>query len=63
MTHARAIEFVIIPFCLSSASVRRRVPQGEGASFRQEGGVYRFNNKDDEDDENNTWNGNSTQQM
>ncbi|XP_067021154.1 UBX domain-containing protein 4-like isoform X3 [Acropora muricata] len=47
----------------NSASVRRRVPQGEGASFRQEGGVYRFNNKDDEDDENNTWNGNSTQQM
>ncbi|XP_015755961.1 PREDICTED: UBX domain-containing protein 4-like [Acropora digitifera] len=47
----------------NSASVRRRVPQGEGASFRQEGGVYRFSNKDDEDDENNTWNGNSTQQM
>lgn len=46
-----------------NASVRRRVPQGEGATFRQEGGVYRFSNEDDEDDENNTWNGNSTQQM
>uniref|UniRef100_L7LZX7 UBX domain-containing protein 4 n=1 Tax=Rhipicephalus pulchellus TaxID=72859 RepID=L7LZX7_RHIPC len=46
---------------------RRRTapqPQGEGV-YQREGNVYRFSNQrfSDEDDDTNTWNGNSTQQM
>lgn len=46
---------------------RRRTPQqpqGEGM-YQREGNVYRFSNQrfSDEDDDTNTWNGNSTQQM
>merc|ERR1712080_479770 len=33
------------------------------AGIRQDGNVRRLGNPEDEDDENNTWNGNSTQQM
>jgi len=33
------------------------------AGIRQDGNVRRLGNREDEDDENNTWNGNSTQQM
>lgn len=31
--------------------------------LRREGNIHRLTNPDDDDDENNTWNGNSTQQM
>ncbi|PIK60217.1 putative UBX domain-containing protein 4 [Apostichopus japonicus] len=48
----------------SSYARRRNPPQPEGGSIaRQEGNIHRLNRDDDKDDENNTWNGNSTQQM
>ncbi|XP_078538579.1 UBX domain-containing protein 4 isoform X2 [Lissotriton helveticus] len=43
-------------------SVRKRVLDKRGEEFKKEGKVYRLKTQDD-DDENNTWNGNSTQQM
>ncbi|KAJ1189112.1 hypothetical protein NDU88_005863 [Pleurodeles waltl] len=43
-------------------SVRKRVLEKRGEEFKKEGKVYRLKTQDD-DDENNTWNGNSTQQM
>lgn len=46
----------------NSSNVRRRVP-GSGTSVQEQGGIHRLHNRDDEDDDNNTWNGNSTQQM
>jgi hypothetical protein len=36
---------------------------GETTVIRRQGNVHRLSNKNDSDDENNTWNGNSTQQM
>ena len=33
------------------------------ARFRQQGNIHRLQNDGEDDDENNTWNGNSTQQM
>jgi len=46
----------------SQGNAHRR--QGAAATSRQEGNIRRFhNNEDDPDDESNTWNGNSTQQM
>ena len=32
-------------------------------NLKKEGGIHRLHNRDDEDNDNNTWNGNSTQQM
>ncbi|XP_041460579.1 LOW QUALITY PROTEIN: UBX domain-containing protein 4-like [Lytechinus variegatus] len=49
-----------------SSYARRRTPASgsNSADFsRREGNVHRLNTQQDEDDENNTWNGNSTQQM
>ena len=45
-----------------SSVVRHRVPGGV-SSVKKEGGIHQLHNRDDEDDENNTWNGNSTHQM
>ncbi|XP_068102021.1 UBX domain-containing protein 4 isoform X2 [Hyperolius riggenbachi] len=42
--------------------VRRRVLEKRADEFKKEGKIYRLRTQDDED-ENNTWNGNSTQQM
>ncbi|CAI9603848.1 unnamed protein product, partial [Staurois parvus] len=42
--------------------VRRRVLDKRSDEFKKEGKIYRLRTQDDED-ENNTWNGNSTQQM
>ncbi|XP_078084174.1 UBX domain-containing protein 4 [Mustelus asterias] len=42
---------------------RRRLLEKRGEDFKREGRVYRLRTEDDADDENNTWNGNSTQQM
>ncbi|KAM5151976.1 UBX domain-containing protein 4 [Mantella aurantiaca] len=42
--------------------VRRRVLDKRADEFKKEGKIYRLRTQDDED-ENNTWNGNSTQQM
>ncbi|XP_030827897.1 UBX domain-containing protein 4 isoform X2 [Strongylocentrotus purpuratus] len=49
-----------------SSYARRRTPaSGSNADnfSRQEGNVHRLNTQQEDDDENNTWNGNSTQQM
>ncbi|XP_066029460.1 UBX domain-containing protein 4-like [Pocillopora verrucosa] len=46
----------------SNSVVRHRVPGGV-SSVKKEGGIHQLHNRDDEDDENNTWNGNSTHQM
>ena len=53
--------FVFV-FFHGSSGVRHRVPGGV-SSVKKEGGIHRLHNRDDEDDDNNTWNGNSTQQM
>ncbi|KAG9463335.1 hypothetical protein GDO78_021950, partial [Eleutherodactylus coqui] len=42
--------------------VRKRVLEKRTDEFKKEGKIYRLRTQDDED-ENNTWNGNSTQQM
>ena len=39
-----------------------RGPQRRGAGIKTDGNIARLS-ADDDDDENNTWNGNSTQQM
>ncbi|XP_008581811.1 PREDICTED: UBX domain-containing protein 4 [Galeopterus variegatus] len=44
-------------------SVRKRVLEKRGEDFKKEGKIYRLRTQDDGEDENNTWNGNSTQQM
>lgn len=45
----------------SSNAVKKRL--GEEGVVRRQGNVHRLNDKADSDDDNNTWNGNSTQQM
>jgi len=47
---------------LDSSTVHRRVPGG-GSFVKEQGGIHRLHARDDEDDDNNTWNGNSTQEM
>ncbi|XP_067405620.1 UBX domain-containing protein 4 isoform X2 [Emydura macquarii macquarii] len=44
-------------------AVRKRVLEKRGEDFKKEGKIYRLRTQDDGEDENNTWNGNSTQQM
>ncbi|XP_006834641.1 PREDICTED: UBX domain-containing protein 4 [Chrysochloris asiatica] len=43
--------------------VRKRVLEKRAEDFKKEGKIYRLRTQDDGEDENNTWNGNSTQQM
>ncbi|KAM4626627.1 UBX domain-containing protein 4 [Discoglossus pictus] len=43
-------------------TIRKRVLEKRTEEFKKEGKIYRLRTQDDED-ENNTWNGNSTQQM
>uniref|UniRef100_A0A5F9CPR9 UBX domain-containing protein 4 n=1 Tax=Oryctolagus cuniculus TaxID=9986 RepID=A0A5F9CPR9_RABIT len=43
--------------------VRKRVLEKRGEDFKKEGKIYRLRTQDDGEDDNNTWNGNSTQQM
>ncbi|KAL8183247.1 UNVERIFIED_CONTAM: UBX domain-containing protein 4, partial [Gekko kuhli] len=43
--------------------VRKRVLEKRGEEFKKEGKIYRLRTQDDGEDDNNTWNGNSTQQM
>uniref|UniRef100_A0A2K6JPK5 UBX domain-containing protein 4 n=1 Tax=Rhinopithecus bieti TaxID=61621 RepID=A0A2K6JPK5_RHIBE len=43
--------------------VEKRVLEKRGDDFKKEGKIYRLRTQDDGEDENNTWNGNSTQQM
>ncbi|XP_062972663.1 UBX domain-containing protein 4 [Elgaria multicarinata webbii] len=47
----------------SRQAVRKRVPEKRGEEFKKEGKIYRLRTQDDGEDDNNTWNGNSTQQM
>lgn len=43
---------------------RRRTPGTQTTAIRREGNIHRLTDRrDSDDDENNTWNGNSTQQM
>lgn len=44
-------------------AVRRRIIEKRGEDFKKEGKIYRLRTPDDSEDDNNTWNGNSTQQM
>uniref|UniRef100_A0A8C3R8W9 UBX domain-containing protein 4 n=1 Tax=Cyanoderma ruficeps TaxID=181631 RepID=A0A8C3R8W9_9PASS len=44
-------------------TVRKRAVEKRGEDFKKEGKIYRLRTQDDGEDENNTWNGNSTQQM
>lgn len=48
---------------MSRQAVRKRVLEKRGEDFKKEGKIYRLRTQDDGEDENNTWNGNSTQQM
>ncbi|KFV13502.1 UBX domain-containing protein 4, partial [Pterocles gutturalis] len=47
----------------SRQAVRKRIVEKRGEDFKKEGKIYRLRTQDDGEDENNTWNGNSTQQM
>ncbi|NXH15835.1 UBXN4 protein, partial [Bucco capensis] len=47
----------------SRQAIRKRVVEKRGEDFKKEGKIYRLRTQDDGEDENNTWNGNSTQQM
>uniref|UniRef100_K7FXY7 UBX domain-containing protein 4 n=1 Tax=Pelodiscus sinensis TaxID=13735 RepID=K7FXY7_PELSI len=47
----------------SRQAVRKRVLEKRGEDFKKEGKIYRLRTQDDGEDENNTWNGNSTQQI
>ncbi|XP_048339790.1 UBX domain-containing protein 4 isoform X2 [Sphaerodactylus townsendi] len=47
----------------SRQGVRKRVLEKRGEEFKKEGKIYRLRTQDDGEDDNNTWNGNSTQQM
>uniref|UniRef100_A0A8C5SQ66 UBX domain-containing protein 4 n=1 Tax=Laticauda laticaudata TaxID=8630 RepID=A0A8C5SQ66_LATLA len=42
---------------------RKRVLEKRNEEFKKEGKIYRLRTQDDGEDDNNTWNGNSTQQM
>ncbi|KAJ7345814.1 hypothetical protein JRQ81_001764 [Phrynocephalus forsythii] len=47
----------------SRPAVRKRVLEKRSEEFKKEGKIYRLRTQDDGEDDNNTWNGNSTQQM
>ncbi|GFG39735.1 hypothetical protein Cfor_08759 [Coptotermes formosanus] len=48
----------------SATGARRRTPSTQATGIRREGNIHRLTDRrDPDDDENNTWNGNSTQQM
>ncbi|KAJ8388352.1 hypothetical protein AAFF_G00133780 [Aldrovandia affinis] len=44
-------------------SVRKRVLEKRPDDFKRDGKIYRLRTQEDSEDDNNTWNGNSTQQM
>ncbi|XP_014480252.1 PREDICTED: UBX domain-containing protein 4 [Dinoponera quadriceps] len=47
----------------SSGLFRRYLGNHEGTTIRAQGNIHRLHSDGDDNDENNTWNGNSTQQM
>ncbi|XP_046698413.1 LOW QUALITY PROTEIN: UBX domain-containing protein 4 [Silurus meridionalis] len=44
-------------------AIRKRVQEKRPEDFKQDGKIYRLRTQEDSEDDNNTWNGNSTQQM
>uniref|UniRef100_A0A671PZX5 UBX domain-containing protein 4 n=1 Tax=Sinocyclocheilus anshuiensis TaxID=1608454 RepID=A0A671PZX5_9TELE len=44
-------------------TVRKRVLEKRPEDFKKDGKIYRLRTQEDNEDDNNTWNGNSTQQM
>ncbi|XP_012674436.2 UBX domain-containing protein 4 [Clupea harengus] len=44
-------------------TIRKRVLEKRPEDFKKDGKIYRLRTQEDSEDENNTWNGNSTQQM
>ncbi|MBN3324773.1 UBXN4 protein, partial [Atractosteus spatula] len=44
-------------------TVRKRVLEKRTEDFKKDGKIYRLRTQEDNEDDNNTWNGNSTQQM
>lgn len=44
-------------------TIRKRVLEKRPEDFKQDGKIYRLRTQEDSEDDNNTWNGNSTQQM
>ncbi|XP_018620463.1 UBX domain-containing protein 4 [Scleropages formosus] len=44
-------------------SIRKRVLEKRAEDFKKDGNIYRLRTQEDSEDDNNTWNGNSTQQM
>ncbi|XP_073710816.1 UBX domain-containing protein 4 [Misgurnus anguillicaudatus] len=44
-------------------AVRKRVLEKKSEDFKKDGKIYRLRTQEDDEDDNNTWNGNSTQQM
>uniref|UniRef100_A0A6Q2Z914 UBX domain-containing protein 4 n=1 Tax=Esox lucius TaxID=8010 RepID=A0A6Q2Z914_ESOLU len=44
-------------------TLRKRTLEKQPADFKRDGKIHRLRNHEDSEDENNTWNGNSTQQM
>ncbi|KAL0963919.1 hypothetical protein UPYG_G00315350 [Umbra pygmaea] len=44
-------------------NLRKRTMEKQPADFKRDGNIHRLRNHEDSEDENNTWNGNSTQQM
>ncbi|KAG9349394.1 hypothetical protein JZ751_027837 [Albula glossodonta] len=44
-------------------SIRKRVLEKRPEDFKKDGKIYRLRTQEDSEDDNNTWNGNSTQQM
>lgn len=48
---------------ISRETIRKRVLEKRPEDFKKDGKIYRLRTQEDSEDDNNTWNGNSTQQM
>ena len=64
ISYLQEISRIINPRLIKILSIfhSNRGPQRRGAGIKTDGNIARLS-ADDDDDENNTWNGNSTQQM
>uniref|UniRef100_A0A673NN93 UBX domain protein 4 n=1 Tax=Sinocyclocheilus rhinocerous TaxID=307959 RepID=A0A673NN93_9TELE len=56
-------EVIISAVFRSRDAVRKRVLEKRPEDFKKDGKIYRLRTQEDNEDDNNTWNGNSTQQM
>ena len=50
-------------FPLLRETLRKRTMENRPDDFKKDGKIHRLRTQEDSEDENNTWNGNSTQQM